>query len=231
MVDKRVIAAGFLGGVAIGVAALQANFSARTAEPVAADVGAANAASAMPKTGTSLADKLADEIMAPINEAAAAPPTFEEFVAAVARDQGGKISLRQMTALAEIYSRMYGGVAPRADRSIAELRPDSVPPLRRPTLTFENRYTELRRAPSLTDLESRRGGSADASASRRYSLTTQPSIDEVPNIGAIDIRSGEYLAPAGPGAYVSTRDGILYAPAGPNGVVDTRTGEFIPVNR
>jgi len=49
------------------------------------------------------------------------------------------------------------------------------------------------------------------------------------NAGAINTRTGEFLAPAGEG-YVGTRDGRFYTPAGPNGVIDTRTGQFIPMH-
>lgn len=49
----------------------------------------------------------------------------------------------------------------------------------------------------------------------------------VNNIGAINVRTGQYYAPAGAG-YVNPQDGTYYAPAGPTGVVDTRTGAFIP---
>jgi hypothetical protein len=50
------------------------------------------------------------------------------------------------------------------------------------------------------------------------------------SIGAINIRSGQYMAPAGPGGYVDPRDGTVYAPSGPDGVVNTRTGEYSPVS-
>jgi len=49
------------------------------------------------------------------------------------------------------------------------------------------------------------------------------------NAGAINVTTGEYLAPAGSG-YVGTRDGTYYAPAGSHGIIDTRTGTFIPTN-
>jgi hypothetical protein len=54
------------------------------------------------------------------------------------------------------------------------------------------------------------------------------SVD--PNVGAIDEATGQFLAPAGPGAYVDPRNGALYSPAGPDGVVNTRTGEYSPVS-
>ena len=47
------------------------------------------------------------------------------------------------------------------------------------------------------------------------------------NHGITDVRTGEFLAPAGNG-YVSTRNGTFYTPAGSNGITNTRTGQFIP---
>ena len=57
-----------------------------------------------------------------------------------------------------------------------------------------------------------------------------PSTINRGNAGAINPRTGEFLAPSGGGGYTGTRDGRYYAPARPNGVIDTRTGQFIPVN-
>lgn len=67
-----------------------------------------------------------------------------------------------------------------------------------------------------------------------YAQSTEPSLSstdgqEDKNKGAINPRTGEYLAPSGSG-YVGTRDGRYYAPAGPSGAIDTRTGEFVNIN-
>lgn len=48
------------------------------------------------------------------------------------------------------------------------------------------------------------------------------------NTGAINVRTGQHYAPAGPTGYVNPQDGTYYAQSGPNGVVNTRTGEYIP---
>jgi hypothetical protein len=60
--------------------------------------------------------------------------------------------------------------------------------------------------------------------------TVDFSDSTINNAGAIDVRSGQYYAPAGAG-YVNPQNGTYYAPSGPNGVVDTRTGAFIPTVR
>lgn len=73
---------------------------------------------------------------------------------------------------------------------------------------------------------------AGVSGQRHNSLGTMNSFDEPPrspNIGAINVRSGQFMAPAGPDSYVDPRNGTFYAPSGPNGVVNTRTGEYSPV--
>jgi TPR repeat protein len=50
------------------------------------------------------------------------------------------------------------------------------------------------------------------------------------NNGAINIRSGQYMAPAGPNGYVDPRSGTFYAPSGPDGVSNTRTGEYSQIS-
>jgi len=51
-----------------------------------------------------------------------------------------------------------------------------------------------------------------------------------PQRGAIIPSTGEYLAPAGDGGYIGTKDGRYYAPSGSNGVIDTQSGHYIPTH-
>lgn len=48
--------------------------------------------------------------------------------------------------------------------------------------------------------------------------------------GAINVRTGQYMAPAGTSGYVDPRNGTFYASSGPDGVVNTRTGEYSPTS-
>lgn len=64
-----------------------------------------------------------------------------------------------------------------------------------------------------------------AQSGLRSAIPATPPI----NPGAVNVHTGEFLAPSGSG-YVGTRDGTYYSPAGPNGVVNTRTGEFVPMH-
>jgi hypothetical protein len=67
-------------------------------------------------------------------------------------------------------------------------------------------------------------------SSRIGDLTSQSVTSTSSNVGAINIGSGQYMAPAGSGGYVDPRNGTFYAPSGPDGVVNTRTGEYSPVS-
>ncbi len=49
------------------------------------------------------------------------------------------------------------------------------------------------------------------------------------NAGAVNVRTGEFLVPAGDGGYIGTRCGTYYAPTG-GGVINTRTGKFSPMD-
>jgi hypothetical protein len=68
------------------------------------------------------------------------------------------------------------------------------------------------------------------SGSRIGDLASPSATAGSSNVGAINIRSGQYMAPAGPDGYVDPRNGTFYAPSGPDGVVNTRTGEYSPVS-
>ena len=67
-----------------------------------------------------------------------------------------------------------------------------------------------------------------ASTQAYGSATTDLINSTARNAGTIEVRTGQYYAPAGTG-YVNPQNGTFYAPSGSNGVVDTRTGAFIPV--
>lgn len=71
--------------------------------------------------------------------------------------------------------------------------------------------------------------SYEPSRSSLYARSTYDS-EPAPNVGAINVETERYMAPAGPGAYVDPHNGTYYAPSGQNGVVNTRTGEYSPVS-
>lgn len=105
MVDKKVIIGGFVIGVAAGstmltIAAHNPVLETDAATKIAAPVVAPSAQSIR----DGIADKMTEEIMSGLQT----PPTFEEMVDQVAREQGGKISIAQMSALADIYRRLHG---------------------------------------------------------------------------------------------------------------------------
>ena len=60
-------------------------------------------------------------------------------------------------------------------------------------------------------------------------LSCDSAENAVRSRGAINVVTGEYMAPAGPNV-VSTRNGTLYVGAGPNGYVNSRNGQFIPAH-
>ena len=143
---------------------------------------------------------------------------FESIVANVARQQGGKISLNEIAALADIYGRTYG--APPAysssGRGTATAR------------SYASPHNGYNNSASDDGIGTTFGGAQrsvqDAygpeSASRKYmsDRTARPTVD-----------SPIILNRAGPGQY-SDSNGDIYTQAGPNGVVNTRTGEFSPTN-
>lgn len=232
MVDKGVIIGGFAIGVAAGAAMLTINAQPAPINDVEVTATHSEIRPPAPEPDGAYPPSATQESQR--------PPSFESMVAAVAREQGGKISIIQMAMLAKIYRQQYGVPPSYSDRQIGGHRTGSGS-----TTNYEmwgiapsDPYAVLRRRSSSTKPTMPAIGSealTDPSASDRYSRAPRsagndPAADRT-NIGAIEIGSGEYMAPAGPGAYVNTRNGTLYAPAGPNGVVDTRTGEFIPANR
>lgn len=92
-----------------------ANYNARTGggEAQAAPARASTAKSAPAiKKNTRAADKMADSIMSGLDMLGSSPPTFQDMAQATADSQGGKISLRQLDALAGITQR----IAPRSSR-------------------------------------------------------------------------------------------------------------------
>jgi hypothetical protein len=64
-------------------------------------------------------------------------------------------------------------------------------------------------------------------AAATTALAQQHNGPPTGSTGAINVVTGEYMAPAGPNL-VGTQDGTVYVGAGPNGYVNSRTGEFIP---
>jgi hypothetical protein len=85
--------------------------------------------------------------------------------------------------------------------------------------------------PSYADPDQQQFGYNDPTSDSRVGDLSSPSASAgSSNSGAINIRSGQYMAPAGPGGYVDPRNGTFYAPSGPDGVVNTRTGEYSPVS-
>jgi hypothetical protein len=83
---------------------------------------------------------------------------------------------------------------------------------------------------SYSDLPSQQFGYDDPRPSSLVGDLSAQSTTSSSNTGAINVRSGQYMAPAGPGGYVDPRNGTVYAPSGPDGVVNTRTGEYSPVS-
>lgn len=260
MTDKRVIAAGFLGGVAIGIAIFTTGM--KPALPQGGRTAAHPTLASEPEATQYPARSIAFETRRQPQEASAMP-TFNQMVAQVTASQGGKISIGQMAMLAEIYSQQYGTPPPYRDRQFDHIRVG-------PVSTPSDPYAALRRttpsssSPSddtvVTSYAGRRstdgayetGPAAREHSDRRLiprssavSVIRNPVAPDVyfdsnavedvparrPNIGAIEIGSGQHFAPAGPGAYIDPRDGTYYAPAGPNGVVNTRTGAFGAVHR
>lgn len=210
MVNKKVI----IGGFAIGAAAGTALFTS-SATPPPSDTASDYAS----------VPSVPSPVQYSPNPRPAPPQSdFDRMVEEVARQQGGQISLRQMMAIAQITGGPPGGIPITRESSRGGIRTEQV--------GSRDPYAALSdAAPSA----SRNTDFADGTSSMNRYFDRAPEIEGAtaapPNIGAVDIGSGEYMAPAGPGAYVNTRNGTLYAPAGPNGVVDTRTGEFIPVKR
>lgn len=125
MIDKRVIIGGFAIGAAAGTAMLTVS-SAPRANAFAGSIsptGAQPSADVSPKTKNfANADRMSDVAMSALREAYQSPPAFESMVAAVARRQGGQISIRQMIALAEIYSQQYGVPPSYRDRQFGRVR-------------------------------------------------------------------------------------------------------------
>lgn len=232
MVDKKVLIAGFAIGVAAGagVLSLQAN-NARPSSTTRSS--GAVAASSKTAGGNIGVDKIGDGYANIFGEAPSGPPTFQSMADQLSKSQGG-ISLHQLQVLSEI----YGVATTYRDRQIGGHQMNNSSAANYGVLgaARSDPYAMLRSVSPQTmpsGSASRLPGSHSAIG---YGQATG-GIDNVfagmapPNIGAIEIGSGQYLAPAGPGSFVDPRNGTLYAPAGPNGVVNTRTGEFSPVNR
>ena len=226
MADKKVVIGGFAIGVAAGTAFLAVNHGTAQQPAKLTEAQATITASAA-------SDKQIDGFT-PIKDMEQQTPTFSSMADELAASQGGQISLRQMMALSEIYSNLHGGQPAYRDRQIGGIRLDesSIGSGGIPGAAFNYPYAGLRlgSAPAARSIGA--NSITGSSPSRRYSEAPRSVDSELayspPNIGAIDIRSGQFMAPAGPGAYVDPRNGTFYAPAGPNGVVNTRTGEFIP---
>lgn len=210
MVDKRVIIGGFAVGVAVGTAILKNS----VADPaISADSPTQIVAPAVGPSAQDIRDDIAHKMTNEIVSGLRTPPTFEDMVGQVAKEQGGKISIAQMMALSKMYGQLYG------------TQPTYGPP---PPATYTSPpsgYRDLGSMPGQAAYGAARRSVEEAygteSASREYlsDRTVRPTVDN-PII----------LNRAGPGQY-SDQNGDIYTQAGPNGVVNTRTGEFSPVNR
>lgn len=247
MIEKRVIAVGFAGGVFLGVAALNATPIASAADDIKRGLlGQPSTPSAMPAQVPQRPpyDPRPDILREPSVQQPTIP-TFEQFVQSVLPGQE-RMSLLQLQALARMYEATYGDGAPadayiRRPTPIPRERPsaDVQSPYSSPYAGLYSRYSTGRSmAGGMTYGGGRRSideaygpGSASSSDVANVEPNNIPEVVPRPNVGAIEVGSGQYFAPAGPGAYVDPRDGTHYAPAGPNGVVNTRTGQFTPVHR
>lgn len=163
--------------------------------------------------GVQLARAQLDQIMPQVE--------FESMVADVAREQGGEISLNQMAALADIYSRLNGGP------------PAYSGPQGR---GYQSGGTHTNYGPggATSNLGGMSGQSAYGGARRsvdeEYGTAPAASRYVGRRTPSVDVGSPIILNPAGPGLY-SDSNGDIYTRSGPNGVVNTRTGEFSPANR
>jgi len=213
--DKKVLVGGFVIGVAVGTAIVAGSHSSASQSTITEAPTIASPPTAQLSTDASPTAADASK---------AALPTFDEFVAQVAQSQGGKISLRQMAVLARLYSQAT------RDAGMQLALPAPRTPSMRDSPTAD---------PSLEMLQRMNQGAAGHLVEP---LRSAPSFDTEPpreidfgngalsNVGALDVRSGQYLAPGGAGGYVDPRDGTFYAPSGPNGVVNTRTGAYSSVS-
>lgn len=108
MVDKRVIIGGFGIGIATGTAILAISSAPHPIVPTETVGSAETPPTASKEPNFANADVITDAAMSALREAYQSSPSFESMVDAVAREQGGKISINQMTALAEIYGGLHG---------------------------------------------------------------------------------------------------------------------------
>jgi len=157
------------------------------------------------------------------NEAGSPAQQWAEGVLA----SGQPLTMREMTTLSQIVNGEPGQV-------------NGYPGYSGSSYASEAASSQPRPIPApQAGLSSRPIARSQSTSGARLGSSEQLSLDHGPvgadqggsslhnNAGAIDVRTGQYYAPAGTG-YVNTQNGTYYTPSGPNGVVDTRTGAFIP---
>jgi hypothetical protein len=238
-IDKRVILVGFATGVALGISIL----GAKSSGDAAVDSSSIATELAKPddehvtKPGRELDDD--GGIVAQGLRANTDDPSFQDMLEEYAAANNGQVSLRVMAALAEMYGQVHGVPPSLGDRSFSGARTSMQfgSDYGRAGVTSDP-YAMLRSMTPRSRQPSDASRSSESNSWERYQRATGGANDGFadavpgapPNIGAINIGSGQYMAPAGPGAYVDPRDGTYYAPSGPNGVVNTRTGEYSPIS-
>ncbi|PPC80011.1 MAG: hypothetical protein CTY39_11825 [Hyphomicrobium sp.] len=98
-------------------------------------------------------------------------------------------------------------------------------------LNQRQQLAELNQRRQLAELNQRQQllNAVQANQSAQIPIAHFGNASPPANQGAVNTRTGEFLAPAG-NNLVGTRDGRLYVPSGPNGYTDTRTGRFVVAN-
>jgi hypothetical protein len=146
-----------------------------------------------------------------------AEPTFEELAAAVARSQGGRVSIRQLQAIA----RITGGGMPADRYGYALPAPD---------LATTGSVRSLRSSPGSGDVdgsiwrrELERSASRDPIARRGLDEDEEARASSADRLNA---RNGQPMISVGDGF---TSNGSYYVGAGPDGAVNARTGEYMPL--
>jgi len=212
MIDRRLVGGGFVGGILLGIAVL--NITPVT-DFMRGFLG-------MPRRVDDPANKMPASRPVPMADINASP---NAGVAGpgdpAATQQFSNLSFEQILALSQI-ARRFGGASPIDEIQSGQVQPQSGAYPSLALLQSEGRS-------SSTELPNPAGQVEPA-----FGANSQPDFDSAattqPNTGAIDVRTGQFLAPAGPAGYVDPRDGTFYAPSGTDGVVNTRTGEYSPIS-
>lgn len=185
--------------------------------------------------GSTIAQQLLREIEPQI--------AFESMARSISAAQGGKISMNQLRAVAQMVGAQYGTarIAPSdpegaqpydaAGRALESITSSMQPSAN--GVSSGPRYSNIyqdhsRRASNASGLDSYQDEVVGSRAFTSSQLAgSEGSPSPRPPSGLIEHGSGQYMPPAA-GGYVDPRNGTFYSHAGPNGVVNTRTGEFRP---